>query len=171
MFVDRVEPVGEVGAIAMQPLHLVQPQGGNHRELGYVDLDLKSVDDPFHEISTNHLSDPGLQIAAGYVLMGLAWFKDRLLPYNAVAFHLAPREPGIGDVPMPAQQLDGVIALIFYCDPIREYVMILAGAGIRWLVFRLHTYLDPLRYFRDHTTKNINFFQFQNLPADLMAVP
>src|SRR5690606_8370075 len=47
----------------------------------------------------------------------------------------------------------------------------LARTGIRWLVFRLHTHLNPLRYFRYHTTKNINFFEFGNPEQALVANP
>src|SRR5690606_4669177 len=49
--------------------------------------------------------------------------------------------------------------------------MILTRTGIRWLVFRLHTYLNPLSYFRYHTTKNINFFEFGHRGGGWVAIP
>lgn len=103
--------------------------------------------------------------------MSLARLQDRLLSDNAVAFHLAPGKTGIGDKPMAPEQLDGVFALILDRNAICEHIMILARTGIRWLVFRLHTYLNPLRNFRYHTTKNINFFEFGHPARSLVAIP
>lgn len=71
---------------------------------------------------------------------------------------------------MPTKQLDGVFTLIFDGDPVCEYIVILTRTGIRWLVFRLHTDLNPLRYFSYHTTKNINFFEFGNPAPALVAI-
>src|SRR5690606_20064590 len=56
-------------------------------------------------------------------------------------------------------------------NPIREHVMILARTGIRRLVFRLYTHLNPLRYFSYHTTKNINFFEFGHREWGWVAIP
>jgi hypothetical protein len=38
--------------------------------------------------------------------------------------------------------------------------VILARAGVRWLVLGFHTYLYSLCYFCDHAFKNIKFFYF-----------
>lgn len=72
---------------------------------------------------------------------------------------------------MTPEQLDCVFALILYGNPIGEHIMILARTGIRWLVFRLYTNLNSLRYFRYHTTKNINFFEFGHPGRGLVAIP
>jgi hypothetical protein len=103
--------------------------------------------------------------------VGLAGLQYGLLAYDAVAFNFPPRKPGVGNVPMPAKQLDGVFTLILDGYPVSKNIMILAGAGIRWLVFRLHTHFDSLRNSRYHTTKNINFFLFQNLNPHLIVFP
>lgn len=89
MFIDRVEPIGNIGAIAMQSVHLVQPQRGDHIKLGYIDLYLEPVYNPLHEIGSDHFPDPGFKIAAGDILMGLTGFEYRLLPDNSVALYLA----------------------------------------------------------------------------------
>ena len=64
------------------------------------------------------------------------------------------------DVPMPTHKLDGELTLVFYGDAIGEYIVILAGTGIRGLIFRLYTYLYTFSYLRNHLIKNIIFFYF-----------
>ena len=82
--------------------------------------------------------------------MCLSRFEDRLLAHNSFTFHFALAESGIEDMPMPAQQLNGVFAVIFNGDPVGKHIVVLAGTGVRRLILCFHTYLDPLCYFCDH---------------------
>ena len=72
-------------------------------------------------------------------------------------------------MPVSAQHLNGIFALIFYRNSVGEYVMVLAGTRIGRLIFRLHAYFDTLCYFRYHRFKNINFLEFDNSLSFLFA--
>ena len=57
MLVDRVEPIGDVSAIEMESLHLIQPQRSDHGELGNIDFYFETVDHTLHEVGSYHLAD------------------------------------------------------------------------------------------------------------------
>src|SRR5690606_4349986 len=90
--------------------------------------------------------------------MGLPRFKNGLLPNNAFAFYFALVESGVVNVPVTTQQLDRILTAILNRDTVREYIMVLAGTGIRGLVFRLHGDFDPVCNFRNHTHSKISIF-------------
>lgn len=57
MLVDRVEPIGDISAIAVESLHLIQPQRSDHGELGNIDFYFEAVDHTLHEVGSYHLAD------------------------------------------------------------------------------------------------------------------
>src|SRR6478736_4066906 len=92
--------------------------------------------------------------------MGLTGLKNGLLADYSITFHFAFRKSSIVNMPMPAHQLDGKIALVFDGDAVSEDIVILTGTGIRRLIFRLHRYFYALGNFCYHQVKNIIFFYF-----------
>lgn len=95
--------------------------------------------------------------------MHLAWFQYRLLPYYTFALHFTSCKTCVVNVPVAAHQLNGVFALIFDGDAVRKHIVVLARAGIRRLIFRLHAHLYSLCDFRDHAIQKYQFFLFYNL--------
>lgn len=88
MFVNRVEPIGEVGAIAVQFRHSIQSKRSYHREFRYVHLQFHPIDDALHEVRADHLSNARFKVAPGHVLVGLTRLQHRLLADHAVTLHL-----------------------------------------------------------------------------------
>ena len=143
---------------------LVEPQRGHHRKLWNLDPKRGAIYHFLHQVGTYHFAKPGFEIAARYVLMHLARLKYRLLAYNTFAFYFAWRKAGIVNVPMPAQQLNGEVALILDGDAIGKNIVILAGAGVGGLVLGLHRNLYTLCDLSNHPLQKYHFFLFYNRP-------
>lgn len=95
--------------------------------------------------------------------MRLSWLQHGLLADYTLTFNLAGVESGIVNHPFSALQLHREITLILNRDLVGEHVMVLAGARVGGLVFRLHRNFNALGYFRYHTRQKYHFFLFYNV--------
>jgi hypothetical protein len=90
------------------------------------------------------------QIASAYILVFLGRLQHRLHTNYTFSFHLACSAIAIGNIPMPAMQLNRKIIMIFYRDAISEHVFSRHRVGIIRLIKSLHAYLNAFRNFRYH---------------------
>ena len=154
MFADGIQPIGEIRLNLKESVcHSVESEWGNHGELGNVHLHGGAIHHAFHQVGAYHFANARFEVAAGNVLVCLAGFEHGLLAYHTFTFHFALGEPGIKDMPVSAEELDGVFAVVFDGNAVGKHVVVLARAGICRLVFRLYTYLDTLGDFRYHTVQ------------------
>ena len=109
---------------------LVETQGCYHGEFRHHNFKLHTVNDTFHLIGPNHLTNPGFKITSGNILMILAWLKHGLLSHHAFAFYFPGSEAGIINMPMAPQQLDCEFALIFNGNAVGKHIVKLAGARV-----------------------------------------
>src|SRR5690606_29805790 len=89
----------------------IETYGRDHGKLGNVHLHLCSIDDALHQVGARHFTNARFQIAPGYILMSLSGLYDRLLSNDAFPLDFSDSEAGIINMPMPAHQLNGVLAL------------------------------------------------------------
>jgi hypothetical protein len=57
--------------------------------------------------------------------MKLAWLQNGLLTDYAISFYDFPAFGSIVNLPSPPQQLNGMVAFIFYAYLVGEYIMVL----------------------------------------------
>lgn len=144
-------------------MSLIQPIRSHQGKSGNVNLKMGAVNNSFHQVSAHHFADSRLQIAPGNILVRLPRLQHGLLAHYTLTLNLAGVESGIVNHPFSALQLHREITLILDRDLVGEHVMVLAGARVGGLVFRLHRNFDALGYFRYHTRQKYHFFLFYNV--------
>jgi hypothetical protein len=59
--------------------------------------------------------------------MAAAGLEQRLLAHHAIAIDVVHAAMAIGDLPVPRQQLDGIVAMVFDADMVRPEPAVLRG--------------------------------------------
>ncbi len=79
------------------------------------------------------------------VLERLPRLQARLFPDHSGPLHFLGGPVGIGDDPMPADQLHGLVALVGDADVVGEEIPVLRGLGTLLDVLAFHLHLHPPR--------------------------
>ena len=97
-----------------------------------------------HLITAGHGADLRRQHRTAGVLEALPRLDDRLLAHYALAFHFLHVIVGIGDDPVPTQQLHGVLAFVGKGDGVGEYMAVIGIIGLVGEIAHLHGDLDAV---------------------------